>query len=154
MLLLVGFLQHKKYPFYFLFIVTVFSCNKIETGETLSKNDLAYIKSLGLLENNESIIKFYSEYKNSVAGNFFTNYKMASYWIDERDSTKNYVSFAYYKDIASIDTNYMSSSLTYSPYMVVTKRDGSSFKVCADGNKAEIKAFFEEAITIWKSYRK
>jgi hypothetical protein len=151
MLLLVSFLRYKKYLLYFLLTITVFSCNKIEKGETLSKDDLAYIQSLGLLENNESIIKFYSEYKNSVAGNFFTDQRMASYWIDPKDSNKNHVSFAYYKDISSIDTNYMSTSLTFSPYMMVTKKDSSKFKVCADGEKAEIKAFFEEAISKWKA---
>jgi hypothetical protein len=34
--------------------------------------------------------------------------------------------------------------------MMVTKKDGSRFKVCADGEKPEIKAFFEEALAKWK----
>jgi hypothetical protein len=116
----------------------------------LSKDDIAYIRGLGLIEEDEKIIKFYSEDVNKVAGNFFTDRKMAKYWIDRRDSTKNQVSFAYYKDIVSIDTNYMQGALTYAPYMMVTKKDGSRFKVCAEGEKPEIKAFFEEALAKWK----
>jgi hypothetical protein len=139
-------------PYYFLFLLLT-SCNKIETSETLSKDDIAYIQRLGLLEKDERIIQFYSEYKNSVAGNFFTDRKMVSYWIDERDTTKNHVSFANYKDIASIDAHYLSSALTYAPYMKVTKKDGSHFKICVEGEKAEIKVFFEKAVAMWKAHQ-
>ena len=125
---------------------------RIETSETLSHSDIEYIKKLKLLDNDEKIFKFYSEYKNRVAGNFYTNKRVAEYWIDERDKNKNQINSAFYKEIKSIDTVYY-AGLTYSPYMLITKMNNSQFKVSVDGKKDEIKIFFEGAIEQWKQYR-
>jgi hypothetical protein len=127
----------------------LFSCNHIQTGDALSSADIQYIESLHLLDQNEKIYKFYSEYKKKVAGNFFTNKRIAKYWIDERDKNKNQISFAFYPDIKSIDTVY-NAGATYSPYMLVTKTDGTQFKVSVNGKKEEIKSFFEDALAQWK----
>jgi hypothetical protein len=69
-------------------LLLLISCNKIENSKTLDKKDIEFIQSLGLLEDDEIIYGFYSEFKNSVAGNFFTDQRVASYWIDERNSKK------------------------------------------------------------------
>lgn len=131
-----------------LLLSIAFSCNKIVTGETLSQPDIKYIKSLHLLDDNEEIYKFYSEFKMKNAGNFFTNMRIATYWIDPRNDKKNKISYAFYKEIKSIDTVY-NAGVTYSPYLLVTKRNGDSFKVYVNGEKDEIKSFFEEAINTW-----
>lgn len=78
----------KKYLIIILTMLLLISCNKIETNQTLDKEDLKYIKSLNLLSDGENIYKFYSEYKKNVAGNFFTDKRIATYWIDERNSKK------------------------------------------------------------------
>src|SRR6187549_3450552 len=106
--------------FFLIFCLVSCSDNKIETDKTLSKSDKDYIHSLKLLDSDENIYKFFSEYKNKVAGNFFTDKRLAKYWIDERDKSKNEINFAYYKDIKSIDTVYQADA-TYCPYMLVTK---------------------------------
>ena len=131
-------------------LLFVISCgdNKIETDETLSKSDKDYIQSLHLLDKDEKIFRFFSEFKNKVAGNFYTDKRLAKYWIDERDKSKDLVDFAYYTDIKSIDTVYYAGS-TYCAYMLVTKNDDSKFKVCVDGNREKIKQFFEEALAKW-----
>lgn len=134
--------------FFLIFCLVSCSDNKIETDKTLSKSDKDYIHSLKLLDSDEKIYKFFSEYKNKVAGNFFTDKRLAKYWIDERDKSKNKINFAYYKDIKSIDTVYHADA-TYCPYMLVTKIDGSKFKVCVDGKRKEIKSFFEDALNKW-----
>src|SRR5436305_13303777 len=108
---------------YFIFMLSfLFSCsgNHIETGDTLSETDIEYIQSLNLLDKDEKIYKFYSEYKKKVAGNFFTNKRIAKYWIDERNKEKNQISFAFYSDIKSINTVY-NPGATYCPYMLITK---------------------------------
>ncbi|MDJ1483611.1 hypothetical protein QNI16_24140 [Cytophagaceae bacterium YF14B1] len=134
----------------YIFCFLMFSaCNSIETNDTLSKSDIDYIRSLNLLDKDEQIHRFYSEYKKRVAGNFFTDKRMAKYWIDERDSKKNSIHSAFYNEIQAIDTVYYAGA-TYSPYMMITKTDGKQFKVCADGKREEIKAFFEEAIHLWR----
>jgi len=122
---------------------------KIETAMTLKPEDKAYIQSIKLIDKDESIYKFYSEFKKSVAGNFFTDRRMAKYWIDERDKTKDEIEFAYYPEIVSIDTVYYAGA-TYSPYMLVKKKDSSTFKICVDGKREEIKAFFEDALQLWR----
>lgn len=132
-----------------LILLLLISCNKIENSKTLDKKDIDYIKNLGLLKEDETIYGFYSEFKNSVAGNFFTDQRVASYWIDERNSQKNEVKFAYYNEIKKIDTIYK-VGITYSPYMLVTKANDSTFKVSVDGEKEGIKAFYEGVIREWK----
>jgi len=76
----------------------------IETEDTLSKTDIERIQKLNLLDKDEKIYKFYSEFKNKVAGNFFTDRRIAKYWIDENDKTKDVTVFAFYQDIKSIAT--------------------------------------------------
>ena len=127
----------------------LFSCNHIETGDSLKKSDIEYIQSLHLLDKNEKIYKFYSEFKKKNAGNFYTDKRIAKYWIDNRDKDKNQLSFAFYPDIKSIDTVYYAGA-TYSPYMLITEVDGTQFKVSVNGKKEEIKSFFEGALAQWK----
>ncbi|MEL1245776.1 hypothetical protein AAEO56_16000 [Flavobacterium sp. DGU11] len=133
-----------------LSLIVLTSCNRITPGSTLSEKDIKRIGEIGLLDKNEKIIRFYSEMDNETAGNFFTNKRLAKYWLDKDDPAKTKVSSAYYKDIKTIDTVYYAGA-TYCPYMKVTTKDGYTFKVCADGEKEEIKAFFEEAMAKWKS---
>lgn len=72
-------------------MILITACkNRIETYQTLGKTDIDVIKSLRLLDTNERIIQFYSEYKNKNAGNFFTDRRMATYWIDPHDKLKDH----------------------------------------------------------------
>ncbi|OXA78253.1 hypothetical protein SAMN05444397_101222 [Flavobacterium aquidurense] len=135
--------------FLFIIVFLFFSCNKIENHRTLSKEDIQYIKSLKILDDNETIYQFYSEFKIKYAGNFFTNKRLASYWIDKRDPTKNEIVFAYYRDISKIDTIYKAGA-TYCPYLLVTTKNGNTFKLNVEGKKKEIKLFFERAIQEWR----
>src|SRR6202000_3276901 len=127
-----------------LILFFLLSCNRIETGSTLRKSDIEYIQKLNLLDPGETIYKFYSEFKKEKAGNFFTNKRIAMYWIDDSHKEKNEISFAFYPDIKSIDTIY-NPGASYCPYMLVTRLDSTQFKVCVDGKREEIKSFFEEA---------
>ena len=129
------------------------SNNKIETASTLTNQDIKLLQSLNILHKDETLIKFYSEYKKDVAGNFYTDKRLASYWLDKQDTTKNKVEFAFYKDIIKIDTVF-NAGTTYCPYLLVTKQDSSNFKVCVDGKHSEISKFFNEAINLWKQSKK
>lgn len=144
----------KKKRYLSLLLLSLLACksNRIETEDSLSKSDIEYIRSLHLLDSNETIYKFYSEFRKKNAGNFYTNRRIATYWIDRRDKEKNVLSYAYYRDIKSVDTVYRPGP-SYCPYMLVTKSDGSQFKVCADGKHEEIKSFFEGALKLWEQKR-
>ena len=114
----------------------------------MTNKDIERLRALNLLDTNEQLFKFYSEYRKHVAGNFYTDKRFASYWLDERDSTRNKVEFAFYKDVVRIDTVYFAGA-TYCPYMLITRADNSSFKVCVDGTKKEITEFFTDAMSKW-----
>lgn len=138
-----------------LFILMSFlllSCQHIETGDTLDASTIGLIRKMGMLEDDEKIIKFYSNYEKDKAGNFYTDKRIAHYWLDSNDSSKNERSFAFYTDIESIDTSFNVQDFDI-PYMKIRKKDGSVFKVFVDGKPIEKKAFFEDAIDIWKKSR-
>jgi len=138
-----------KFKVYFSLIVLLFfSCQKIEKGKNLSKDTIEHIYKMGLLEKGEKIILFYSNYQKDKAGNFFTNKRIAHYWIDDNHPEKNDTTFAFYNDIISIDTTYTVPDFD-APYMTITKSDNSQFKVYADGDKKEMRSFFEQAILEW-----
>lgn len=134
---------------YLLFILLSCSNQKIETGQTLKKETADIIRSLGLLGDSEQIIQFYSNYEQSKAGSFFTNKRIAHYWLDDNDKNKNDTSYAFYPDIVAIDTT-VTVPDTFAPYLTVTKKDSSQFRLYVEGRKSEIRAFFEEAILTWK----
>jgi len=135
-----------------LILILFFSCNKIENHKSLNQEDITFIKSLKLLEGDETIYKFYSENTNETAGNFFTNRRVATYWIDKRNAERNETNSAFFNEIIKIDAVYKAGP-TYCPYAVITRKDGSNFKVYVDGNKKEIKLFFKDLIFEWKKKR-
>jgi hypothetical protein len=138
-----------KISYILVVILLIGACNRIETGDSLTKSDIRHLQDLKVLSNEETIIRFYSEFNKKNAGNFYTNKRIARYWIDDRDRTKSSIDYAYYSDIRSIDTVY-APGLTYCPYMLISKNDGSKFKVCVDGSRLDIKSFFEGALALWR----
>lgn len=143
----------KSFLINFVSLVLLVSCNKIETNDTLNKSDISLIQDLSLIDKNEKIIKFYSEYRKENSGNFFTNKRVANYWIDKRDGTKSVTNNAYYKDIKSIDTIY-NAGISYCSYLIINKIDGTSFKVSVEGDKTEVKSFFEDLLLEWNKNKK
>ena len=134
-------------PFYFLI-----ACQDIETGASLDEKTLAQLKEMGLLDENEKIVKYYSNYTKDKAGNFFTDKKIAHYWLDENDDSKSDISLAYYPEIIRIDTNLNVRGFDI-PYMTVWKKDSTNFRVYIDGTEKEKQDFFNAAINLWKRNR-
>jgi hypothetical protein len=126
------------------------SCDhRARNGTELSKADKDYIKELGLLDENETIILFDRQSDFRTSGNFFTDKRIASYWIDKRDETKSSVNFGLYSEIDTILTKDLSNALTYASYLEVVKHDGKTFKVYVDGDSDEVRTFFDLAISEW-----
>jgi hypothetical protein len=134
-------------------ILILFSCNHIQNGQSLSQHDIVYIKSLNLLDEGEQIYRFYSNYTKRNAGNFFSDKRIAEYWIDNLHKDRIKTSFAFYPDIQSIDTVYFAGA-TYCPYMLVTKKDNSNFKIYVDGSRGQVKLFFEDALIQWHLHKR
>jgi hypothetical protein len=142
-------MKKKRYLSLLLFSLLACKGNRSETEDSLSKSDIEYIRSLNIVDSDEKIYKFYSEFKKKNAGNFYTDKRIAKYWIDERSKDKNQIFSAFYPEIKSIDTVY-NPGATFCPHMLITKLDGTQFKVCADGKREEIKTFFEDALKLWQ----
>ncbi|RAV99964.1 hypothetical protein DQQ10_15485 [Pseudochryseolinea flava] len=127
------------------------SCDhSVRRGTELSTADMKYIKGLGLLDDDETLILFDGQSDFKTSGNFFTDKRIASYWIDKRDETKSSRDFGLYSDIDTILTKDLSRSLTYASYLEVVMHDGRTFKVYVDGDSIEVRRFFNRAISEWR----
>src|SRR5688572_24142001 len=121
------------------------------TGAELSQADRDHIKGLALLDEGENIILFDRQSDFKTSGNFITDKRLASYWIDKRDETQTSVDFGLYSEIDTILTKDLSRALTYASYLEVVKNDGKTFKVYIDGDSTEVRTFFDRAISEWRS---
>lgn len=136
----------KRLWFYFLLIVVFSSCTNETSEKTLSKEDHAFIESLGILEPKEEIELFESNGGwdgIKSAGAFITSQRIAYYWIEDGEKEINAAYFA--TDIDSIALTDLSTKLTYASYITVYQRSGSSFKVYIDADSARVKAFYDLA---------
>ena len=136
----------KRLWFYFLLIVVFSSCTNETSEKTLSKEDHAFIESLGILAPEEEIELFESNGGwdgIKSAGAFITSQRIAYYWIEEGEKEINAAFFA--TDIDSIALTDLSTKLTYASYITVYQRSGSSFKVYIDADSTRVKAFYDLA---------
>lgn len=130
------------------------SCsNDIETSDSLSTQDKEFITGLGLLNDDERIILFDSQgggfNEVKVAGNFFTDRRIASYWIDKRDTSNTHIDYAFYPDIDTIWRYPKFKSLTLASHLEVHRRDGTRFKVYVSADSIGTWNFFNRALEEW-----
>lgn len=121
----------------------------IQDGASLSANHVSYIKSLGLLGAGEHIILFDSQYRIKASGNFFTNRRIASYWIDSRDAKKRTINYAFYDEVDSMKI-IKQHDLSY---LRVHKTDGKAFKVVVKASPLETTYFLGTAMSTWLKYK-
>lgn len=130
----------------FVVMVVFSSCTNETSEKTLSKEDHAFIESLGILEPEEEIELFESNGGwdgIKAAGAFITSQRIAYYWIEDGEKEIHSAFFA--TDIDSIALTDLSSKLTYASYITVYQRTGSSFKVYIDADSTRVKAFYDLA---------
>jgi len=84
---------------------------------------------------------------------FFSNKRMAFYWIDYKDSSKNSISSAFYNEIDTIITVPAYRSLTYSSRLDVSKKNGEVFALCIDFDSITTYKFFNAALEEWKKHQ-
>jgi len=139
---------------YWIFVFLLVSCNSgIKKGNKLSQADLNYISEIGLVDKGEQIFLFASQSDNKTSGNFITNKRLASYWIDEQIVDGN-INSAFYHEIDTILTKDLSSSWTYASFLKVIKKDSTEFKVFVHGDSKKINQFFEKAVSEWEKRKK
>ncbi|HOY48121.1 MAG TPA: hypothetical protein PL185_12655 [Flavobacteriales bacterium] len=133
------------------------SCgDAIKKGDQLTAEDIRYIHDMGILDDGEAILLFDSQGSlggKRSSGNFITEKRIATYWIDDHDIKLNVVESAFYPDIDTIITKDLSSSLTYASYLEVHTKDKRVFKVNVDAKEAELQKFFDLANEKWRKNR-
>jgi hypothetical protein len=138
-------------------LVTASCGNDVDTGNDLSKKERAFLRKLHILDKDEVVILFDSQAGvfNAVeqAGNFFTDKRIVSYWIDEHDSSKTTVDYAFYADIDTIRRYPKYKSLTLSSYLEVHRRNGTKFNVYVSADSAGTWKFFNRALEEWTKVR-
>ncbi len=138
-------------------LIILVSCGSaIKKGDQLSSEDLKYIRSLGILDEGEKILLFDSQGAlggKLNSGNFITEKRLATYWIDDHDIKLNVVESAFYPDIDTIITKDQSKSATYASYLEVRTKDKRNFQVNVDAKEDELNAFFDLAMEKWRKNR-
>lgn len=135
-----------------VFLLLLLSCNRIEAGSALSPADAAFVRSLGLLDNGETMQRFYSNFTRRTAGSFFTDKRMAHYWLGSRDSCEHQRECAFYPDITAVDPVFKVPDFDC-PFLLVRKKDQTTFRVYMDGSPAEMQRFYQEALGAWNRHR-
>ena len=139
--------------FCFAFLaVLLLSCNHIEEGAALSSGELAYLHGVDLLDQGETVHRFYSNFTFRKAGSFFTDKRMAQYWFDGHDTRQHRREYAFYRDITAVAPVFKVPDFD-SPYLQVRREDQTTFRVYMDGSPAEMQLFYQEALAAWKRHR-
>lgn len=121
------------------------------SGAKISSKNLLFLRDNGLLENDETIVYFYSDGLFSIKGegNFYTSHSVVSY---ENQSGELYGGLAYYNEIKDIKVEYSNSFLD-NTIITITKIDGSSFILIVSTEEQLDKIFTRNLITLWQKNR-
>ena len=103
-------------------------CSSYYSSSGLTDTDAAYLTDIDLLGSNENVLFFSSGLGIKQEGNFFTDKRVATYWIDPQRPHKEKRVSADYSEIADISIEYSSNSL-YAHKITVTRIDSSQFPV-------------------------
>lgn len=142
-----------KYFAWGIFLCCLFACQPIHRDKMISERLIKRLKDLHLLDEDETIFQFYSNYRKRIAGNFVSNKRVATYYLDDRSQLRDEIAFAYYENIRTMDTLYHSVQVS-SPHLLVTTFDRKLIKVYVDGDRATVRSFFEKALEQWALHRK
>lgn len=145
-----------RFYFYGIFFLAcgLNSCLQSGNESSLDQEDIQFIRDLGLLEASEEIEMFESNggFKGlKESGNFITDRRIASYWIEDG---KKDLHWAFFKDeIDSITFTDLVSALTYASYLTVYKHDAEPFNVYVDADSVRTYAFYKHAMDNWEKLR-
>jgi hypothetical protein len=143
----------KKFQLLFLIsiVILVVSCGwKAKNESNLTTKDLQFIRGLGILDSNETILLFetnggFSGLKQS--GNFITNKRMVSYWIE--NNLKD-VNFAFYSQIDSLKLNNKTVAATLASSITIYSHDQTTFELYIDADSSRLNQFYDKTLEIWQ----
>ena len=143
----------KKFQLLFLIsiVILVVSCGwKAKNESNLTTKDLQFIRGLGILDSNETILLFetnggFSGLKQS--GNFITDKRVASYWIENNLKELN---FAFYSQIDSMKLNNKTNALTLASSITIFANYKKTFELYIDADSSRLNQFYDKTLEIWK----
>lgn len=135
-----------------LLSVLLLSCNRIETGASLSADEVSFIRGVGLLNPGETIHRFYSNSTFRTAGSFYTDQRMAHYWLEGKDTSQHQREYAFYPEIVAVDPVFHVPDFDC-PYLQIRKKDQTSFRMYLEGSPEQMQMFYQEALNAWKRHR-
>jgi len=142
--------MNKTLSFITLLLLAI-SCNHYYKNETnLSVDDLDYLNTLVLLDKDENIQLFETNggLKGlETAGNFITNKRVVSYWIDGKN---NEIHSILYPQIDSIKVVNHIKTPPYASYIQIYGSN-NNFKVYVDADSTRTWLFFNTLINNWNS---
>ncbi len=143
----------QRYYLFFLILSTLGCKNGPLNGSDLTKSEIEYITKLGLLDPNEKIILFDSQSDFEISGNFFTEQRIASYWISDKNEESD-TNSAYFKDVDSLLLTDLVNDFSYASYITVYLEDGANFRVYIDADSAATYHFYDLAVENWENQKK
>lgn len=139
-----------KHYYPFILILATLGCqNGPINGSDLKKEEIQYITKLGLLDPNEKIILFDSQSDFETSGNFFTEQRIASYWISDKKEESD-TNYAFFKDVDSLLLTDLVNDFSYASYITVYLEDGANFRVHIDADSADTYHFYDLAMKNWE----
>lgn len=138
------------FSFFFALALLASSCTSPKNipGESLTQEQENYLRELFVLDAEEVIVTYNDSYRFNTHGSFYTNKRVAGYWVGEDQSQNNIVSVLY-EDIKSMTLSDMSGSQGSPSFILITKKNGRSVQVFVDGKSKEVGAFFEGVQGYW-----
>ena len=137
--------------FLFSILFLAVSCSWTEKNENnLSAKDLSFIRSLGILDTNEKILLFESNGGISglkQSGNFVTDKRVASYWIENNQTEMN---FAFYAQIDSMKLNDKTTAVTLASSFTIYAHDNNTFELYVDADSARLHQFYNQTVQLWE----
>ena len=143
----------KKFQLSILISTLLFavSCGwKVKNEHNLTNKDLQFIRGLGILDSNETILLFetnggFSGLKQS--GNFITNKRVASYWIEKNLKELN---LAFYSQIDSLKLKNKTAAVTLASSITIFTDDKTTFELYIDADSGRLNQFYDKTLEIWQ----
>lgn len=132
-----------KSSFFFLASLLLFSCDYTKDQDKVENVDLSYLESLGLLSKGEKLIWFDSQLTQKESGNFLSDKRIASYWMDQNYPEKSYQSYFLMEVVDSVRLEDKSKSISYASYFEVFS-NGESMKVYVEKESETLQKYMGE----------
>jgi hypothetical protein len=136
------------------------SCdNGIKQGSQLSKEEISFVNNLFQLDSNESIIQFHSQSGEldevKQAGNFYTEKRIASYWIDNSDKSRTKINSAFYSEIDTVIFRDHINDWENGSYLrIKTDNQTKEFKTYVNGDSISVHKFVDSVFLLWSNQNK